>query len=252
MRERLVFKQKQWPIRRRPPTQRFGLSTALFAVSELGWQKRPSALAKKWLQPGAKMPALDHLGNHETLYSVGMDVTKDTQVKSGIRDGLSLFGTIDVLATVQDSGSSELSKKRPRWSRSRVSYQRFRTAECGSGRIARNAAAADRVYHKFLSLGGDRASAGWGVYCATTFAVEGITEALHEDLSPLGIHATVVEPGFSALSSWTAGRSARLSDRSLTMRTAFGRLARLRWSVISGSPAIRRSSPLWTRRCDCR
>jgi short-subunit dehydrogenase len=48
----------------------------------------------------------------------------------------------------------------------------------------------------FSSLGGFRASAGWGVYCSTKFAVEGITEALHDELAPLGIHATVVEPGF--------------------------------------------------------
>ena len=46
------------------------------------------------------------------------------------------------------------------------------------------------------SLGGYRASAGWGVYCSSTFAVEGINEALHDELAPLGIHATVVEPGF--------------------------------------------------------
>ena len=38
--------------------------------------------------------------------------------------------------------------------------------------------------------------AGFGVYCSTKFAVEGITEALHAELKPLGIHATVVEPGY--------------------------------------------------------
>jgi NAD(P)-dependent dehydrogenase (short-subunit alcohol dehydrogenase family) len=34
------------------------------------------------------------------------------------------------------------------------------------------------------------------VYGSTKFAVEGITEALAQELKPLGIHATVVEPGF--------------------------------------------------------
>ena len=46
------------------------------------------------------------------------------------------------------------------------------------------------------SLGGYQASLGFGVYCSTKFAVEGITEALHGEVKPLGIHATVVEPGF--------------------------------------------------------
>ncbi len=39
-------------------------------------------------------------------------------------------------------------------------------------------------------------SPGWGVYCATKFAVEGLSEALAAELAPLGIKATVVEPGY--------------------------------------------------------
>ncbi|HEY4299209.1 MAG TPA: SDR family NAD(P)-dependent oxidoreductase, partial [Paraburkholderia sp.] len=44
--------------------------------------------------------------------------------------------------------------------------------------------------------GGYRGAAGFGVYSSTKFAVEGITEALRDELKPLGIHATVVEPGY--------------------------------------------------------
>src|SRR5690606_7587786 len=46
------------------------------------------------------------------------------------------------------------------------------------------------------SIGGYRAAAGFGVYCSTKFAVEGLSEALHAELAPLGIHVTVVEPGY--------------------------------------------------------
>jgi NAD(P)-dependent dehydrogenase (short-subunit alcohol dehydrogenase family) len=46
------------------------------------------------------------------------------------------------------------------------------------------------------SIGGYASYPGWGVYCATKFAVEGISEALSIELAPLGIHATVVEPGY--------------------------------------------------------
>ena len=48
----------------------------------------------------------------------------------------------------------------------------------------------------FSSIGGYQSYVGWGVYCATKFAVEGISEALSLELAPLGIYATVVEPGF--------------------------------------------------------
>ena len=48
----------------------------------------------------------------------------------------------------------------------------------------------------FSSVGGLLGSAGWGLYCSTKFAVEGITEAMAIELAPLGIHATTVEPGY--------------------------------------------------------
>ena len=35
------------------------------------------------------------------------------------------------------------------------------------------------------SIGGYASYAGWGVYCATKFAVEGISEALSLELAPL-------------------------------------------------------------------
>jgi NAD(P)-dependent dehydrogenase (short-subunit alcohol dehydrogenase family) len=45
-------------------------------------------------------------------------------------------------------------------------------------------------------IGGFIASAGWGVYCSTKFAVEGISEALAAEVGPLGIAVTIVEPGY--------------------------------------------------------
>ena len=46
------------------------------------------------------------------------------------------------------------------------------------------------------SVGGYAGYPGWGVYGATKFAVEGLTEALAGEVAPLGIKVTVVEPGF--------------------------------------------------------
>jgi NAD(P)-dependent dehydrogenase (short-subunit alcohol dehydrogenase family) len=37
---------------------------------------------------------------------------------------------------------------------------------------------------------------GWGVYCATKFAVEGLSEALAAEVAPFGVRVTVVEPGY--------------------------------------------------------
>jgi len=37
---------------------------------------------------------------------------------------------------------------------------------------------------------------GWGIYCATKFAIAGLSEALHAELSPLGVQVTLVYPGY--------------------------------------------------------
>ena len=37
---------------------------------------------------------------------------------------------------------------------------------------------------------------GWGIYCATKFAVEGLSESLAAEVAPFGVKVTVVEPGY--------------------------------------------------------
>ena len=45
------------------------------------------------------------------------------------------------------------------------------------------------------SMGGFVSFAGPAVYCGTKFAVEGISEGLAQEVAPLGIKVTIVEPG---------------------------------------------------------
>jgi len=40
------------------------------------------------------------------------------------------------------------------------------------------------------------AGAGWGIYCATKFAVEGLSEALAQEVKPFNMHVTILEPGY--------------------------------------------------------
>lgn len=37
---------------------------------------------------------------------------------------------------------------------------------------------------------------GWGIYCATKFALAGLTESLAADLQAFGVHVTLVYPGY--------------------------------------------------------
>ncbi|CZR62968.1 related to short chain oxidoreductase/dehydrogenase [Phialocephala subalpina] len=58
------------------------------------------------------------------------------------------------------------------------------------------------------SVGGFHSFPANGLYCATKFALEGITEALAAEVSPFGIRALIVEPGYfrtAFLANPTAG-----------------------------------------------
>jgi len=46
------------------------------------------------------------------------------------------------------------------------------------------------------SIAGFAPGTGWSMYCAAKFAVSGLSEALANDLKPLGIHVTNVMPGW--------------------------------------------------------
>jgi NAD(P)-dependent dehydrogenase (short-subunit alcohol dehydrogenase family) len=137
------------------------------------------------------------LSNDSNLFVTLLDVTSEEQAKMAVGCAIQHFGRIDVLVNnagygllgaIEESGASEVEAI-------------YRTNVFGLLNVTRAVLPLMRKQGSghilnMSSLGGYQASAGWGIYCSTKFAVEGITEALHAELQPLGIHATVVEPGF--------------------------------------------------------
>jgi NAD(P)-dependent dehydrogenase (short-subunit alcohol dehydrogenase family) len=110
------------------------------------------------------------------------------------------------------------------------------------------------------SIGGYRGAAGFGVYSSTKFAVEGLSEALHAELAPLGIHVTVVEPVTSGPISSTLRRWLSALRSSPTTKRPQARCAEWRPDSATTSRATHRSwrtcSWRWqmyrTRRSVCR
>ena len=137
------------------------------------------------------------LGAHDNLYCVPLDVTDEAQAIAAADAAVARFGRIDVL--LNNAGYGLLGAVEEA-SAQEVECQ-FATNVFGVLNVTRAVLPHMRRAGKghvinISSIGGYAAYAGWGVYGATKFAVEGLTEALAMELAPLGIHATVVEPGF--------------------------------------------------------
>jgi NAD(P)-dependent dehydrogenase (short-subunit alcohol dehydrogenase family) len=163
----------------------------------LGAEIAKTALAAgdKLIATARDAQALAHLGSPENLIAISMDVTDEAQ--SGVSEGVRRFGKIDVLVNNAGFGLLGAVEETTAQEVERI----YRTNVFGLLNVTRAVLPIMRRQRSgriinFSSLGGYRASPGWGVYCSTKFAVEGLTEALYDELAPLGIHATVVEPGF--------------------------------------------------------
>lgn len=131
------------------------------------------------------------------LLAVALDVTDDAQARAAAEAAVTRFGRIDVLinnagrgllGAVEEASDAEV----------RAVYE---TNVFGLLTVTRAVAPVLRAQHagtivNISSVGGFASSPGWGVYASTKFAVEGLTEALHTELAPLGVHAMIVEPGY--------------------------------------------------------
>ncbi|RII77382.1 oxidoreductase [Pseudomonas monteilii] len=137
------------------------------------------------------------LGSHSNLLAVRLDVTREADAHHAVAEGIKHFGRIDilinnagfgVLGAVEETSASETERL-------------FATNVFGLLNVSRAVLPHMRRQRSghvinISSIGGYQAYMGWGVYGSTKFAVEGISEAMHQELAPLGINVTVVEPGF--------------------------------------------------------
>jgi len=149
----------------------------------------------------------------ETLV-LKLDVTKQDQINAAIKAAEKKFGGIDVLvnnagigyfAAVEESEDQEVRRM-------------FDINVFGLGRMIQAVLPGMRKRRKgfivnIASVAGLRSFPSLGYYSATKFAVEGLSEALWQEIEPLGIKLMVVEPsGFRT--DW-AGRSANESKKQI-------------------------------------
>ena len=137
------------------------------------------------------------LGEHERLLATRLDVTSEAEAHEAAGQAVKKFGRIDILVNnagygllgaIEEASASETAKL-------------FGTNVFGVLGVTRAVLPHMRRQRSghvinISSVGGYTGYPGWGVYGATKFAVEGISEALAGEVAPLGIKVTVVEPGF--------------------------------------------------------
>jgi NAD(P)-dependent dehydrogenase (short-subunit alcohol dehydrogenase family) len=125
-----------------------------------------------------------------------LDVTKQEQVDTALAGARQRFGRIDVLVNnagygtvgaVEEQSEAEF---RPMFETNVFGLIRMTQAVLPEMRSRKSGAIVN-----LSSIGGLVATPGFGLYNGTKFAVEGISEALAQELKPLGIHVLIVEPG---------------------------------------------------------
>jgi NAD(P)-dependent dehydrogenase (short-subunit alcohol dehydrogenase family) len=162
-----------------------------------------------------------------------LDVTDQGQIDAAIKAAEDRFGRLDVLVNNAGIGYfaaiEEGDDKQVR--------HLFDVNFFGLSRMIRAALPGMRHHGtgtivNFSSVGGLRSFPSLGYYSATKFAVEGLSEALWQEVEPLGIKVIVVEPsGFRT--DW-AGRSAQESKLQISAYAATAGTARSQIRASSG------------------
>lgn len=164
------------------------------------------ALVQKLLAEGYNVAATSRssknfessIESSQNFLPLEMDLLDESNVKKAVMATVEKFGRVDVIVNNAGYGQlgtlEELSDEESR--------KNFNTNVFGSLNVIRQAMPFLRNQKlgyiiNVASIGGiTGAFPGWGIYCATKFAVAGFTESLAYEVEEFGINVTVVYPGY--------------------------------------------------------
>jgi NAD(P)-dependent dehydrogenase (short-subunit alcohol dehydrogenase family) len=142
--------------------------------------------------------ALDSLASPfgKSALAVELDVTNADARSRAVGAALDRFGRIDVLANIAGRGSLGAAEEfSPEQLREQMEVNFFAAAEMTLAVLpAMRAQRSGRIL-QLTSIGGLVSVGGFGPYCASKFALEGWSQALRDEVKPLGIGVTIVAPG---------------------------------------------------------
>lgn len=156
-----------------------------------------------------KRASLDEVaGRHGvTLHPVQLDITKPDEVRAAVETILdrsgSLFGLVNnagvgLRGYFEDQSEQEI--------RDLFEANVFGTMDMTRAVLPSMRSAGRGRIVIITSVGGKIGSMGVSTYCSTKFAQEGFGESLSQEVSPLGIHVSLVEPAIIRTERWGVNR----------------------------------------------
>jgi NAD(P)-dependent dehydrogenase (short-subunit alcohol dehydrogenase family) len=139
---------------------------------------------------------LADLGGDGQVHPVALDVTDATQRDAAVAEAIDRFGRIDVLVNnagrtqvgaVEETTDEEL--------RDLFELHFFAPAALTRAVLPHMRRQGSGAVVQMSSVGGQVTAPGFSAYCATKFALEGLTETLRDEVAGFGIRTLIVEPG---------------------------------------------------------
>ncbi len=132
----------------------------------------------------------------DRVRTAALDVTDAGQVDAAVKTALEEFGRIDVVVNNAGNGSvgavEELTMDELR---ALMEVMFFGAVAVTKAVVPHLRAQGSGTVVQISSMGGQLAPPGYGAYCATKYALEGISEALAAEVAPFGVRVLIVEPG---------------------------------------------------------
>src|SRR5919197_3470721 len=139
---------------------------------------------------------VDSLDQNERLLPVKLDVMDAGQREAAVAAVIEHFKRIDVL--VNNAGRTQVGAvEETRDDELRYLFELHFFAPVALTQLVlpHMRAQGGGAIVQMSSVGGQVTAPGFGAYCATKFALEGLTETLGDEVAAFGIHTLIVEPG---------------------------------------------------------
>ncbi|MEE1821510.1 oxidoreductase [Streptomyces sp. BE20] len=146
----------------------------------------------------------------DRVVPVRLDVTDPARIAAVVADTLLWYGRIDVLVNNAGRGLiGAVEEYTDRELRDLMELHFFGPAALTRAVLPHMRAQGSGAVVQLSSMGGRFTFAGVGAYSATKFALEGLSEALAQEVAPFGIKVLIVEPGSFRTSFAGAGALAQ-------------------------------------------